>query len=253
MMNKQKALFKYLLRLGDNALIQGHRLSEWCSRGPLLEEDLALTNMALDNIGRAQAILKYASEVEGLGKTEDDLAYKRGEREFYNNLITEMPIGDFAYTIAKHLLIAVFEYYQFTELSKSKDETIAGISAKSLKEVRYHLAHARDWTYRLGKGTEESNTRLQQAFSQLWMYTGELFEMYEEDAIVKTAQIGIDLNELREGYYNMLSAILNDSNIKIPVVDYMQTGSRKGIHTEYLGHILSEMQYLQRAYPDAKW
>ncbi len=253
MMNKQKALFKYLLRLGDNALIQGHRLSEWCSRGPLLEEDLALTNMALDNIGRAQAILKYASEVEGLGKTEDDLAYKRGEREFYNNLITEMPIGDFAYTIAKQLLIAVFEYYQFTELSKSKDETIAGISAKSLKEVRYHLAHARDWTYRLGKGTEESNTRLQQAFSQLWMYTGELFEMYEEDAIVKTAQIGIDLNELREGYYNMLSAILNDSNIKIPVVDYMQTGSRKGIHTEYLGHILSEMQYLQRAYPDAKW
>lgn len=252
-MNKQAALYKYLLRLGDHALIQGHRLSEWCSRGPILEEDLAITNMALDNIGRAQAFLKYAGQVEGLGKTEDDLAYKRGEREFYNSLITELPIGDFAFTIAKQLLIAAFEYFQFVELSKSQDETIAGISAKSLKEVRYHLAHARDWTYRLGKGTEESHARLQLAFDQLWMYTGELFEMYEEDAILEKQGIGIDLNSIKDSYYDLVKSIALDSNIKIPVVDYMQTGSRKGIHTEYLGHILSEMQYLQRAYPDAKW
>ena len=252
-MTKQQALYKYLLRLGDNPLILGHRLSEWCSRGPILEEDLALTNIALDNIGRAQAFLKYAAEVEGLGKTADDLAYKRDERSFYNNLIAELPIGDFAYTIARQLLIAVFEQLQFTDLSKSSNETIAGIAAKSLKEVRYHVAHARDWCYRLGKGTEESHNRLQRAFNELWMYTGELFEMYDEDVIFVFDGVAGDLNTLKIQYYDAVQKILNDSNIQIPVVDYMQTGSRKGIHTEYLGHILAEMQYLQRAYPDATW
>ena len=252
-MTKQQALYKYLLRVGDNPLILGHRLSEWCSRGPILEEDLALTNIALDNIGRAQAFLKYAAEVEGLGKTADDLAYKRDERSFYNNLIAELPIGDFAYTIARQLLIAVFEQLQFTDLSKSSNETIAGIAAKSLKEVRYHVAHARDWCYRLGKGTEESHNRLQRAFNELWMYTGELFEMYDEDVILVFDGVAGDLNTLKIQYYDAVQKILNDSNIQIPVVDYMQTGSRKGIHTEYLGHILAEMQYLQRAYPDATW
>lgn len=252
-MTKQQALYKYLLRLGDNPLILGHRLSEWCSRGPILEEDLALTNIALDNIGRAQAFLKYAAEVEGLGKTADDLAYKRDERSFYNNLIAELPIGNFAYTIARQLLIAVFEQLQFTDLSKSSNETIAGIAAKSLKEVRYHVAHARDWCYRLGKGTEESHNRLQRAFNELWMYTGELFEMYDEDVILVFDGVAGDLNTLKIQYYDAVQKILNDSNIQIPVVDYMQTGSRKGIHTEYLGHILAEMQYLQRAYPDATW
>ncbi len=252
-MTKQQALYKYLLRLGDNPLILGHRLSEWCSRGPILEEDLALTNIALDNIGRAQAFLKYAAEVEGLDKTADDLAYKRDERSFYNNLIAELPIGDFAYTIARQLLIAVFEQLQFTDLSKSSNETIAGIAAKSLKEVRYHVAHARDWCYRLGKGTEESHNRLQRAFNELWMYTGELFEMYDEDVILVFDGVAGDLNTLKIQYYDAVQKILNDSNIQIPVVDYMQTGSRKGIHTEYLGHILAEMQYLQRAYPDATW
>lgn len=252
-MTKQQALYKYLLRLGDNPLILGHRLSEWCSRGPILEEDLALTNIALDNIGRAQAFLKYAAEVEGLGKTADDLAYKRDERSFYNNLIAELLIGDFAYTIARQLLIAVFEQLQFTDLSKSSNETIAGIAAKSLKEVRYHVAHARDWCYRLGKGTEESHNRLQRAFNELWMYTGELFEMYDEDVILVFDGVAGDLNTLKIQYYDAVQKILNDSNIQIPVVDYMQTGSRKGIHTEYLGHILAEMQYLQRAYPDATW
>lgn len=252
-MTKQQALYKYLLRVGDNPLILGHRLSEWCSRGPILEEDLALTNIALDNIGRAQAFLKYAAEVEGLGKTADDLAYKRDERSFYNNLIAELPIGDFAYTIARQLLIAVFEQLQFTDLSNSSNETIAGIAAKSLKEVRYHVAHARDWCYRLGKGTEESHNRLQRAFNELWMYTGELFEMYDEDVILVFDGVAGDLNTLKIQYYDAVQKILNDSNIQIPVVDYMQTGSRKGIHTEYLGHILAEMQYLQRAYPDATW
>jgi ring-1,2-phenylacetyl-CoA epoxidase subunit PaaC len=252
-MTKQEALYKYVLRLGDHALIQGHRLSEWCSKGPILEEDLALTNLALDNIGRAQAFLKYAAELQGLGKTEDDLAYKRGEREFYNSLISELPAGDFAFTIAKQMLISVFEYFQFTALSRSADETIAGIAAKTLKEVRYHMMHARDWCYRLGKGTEESNRRLQNAINELWMYTGDLFEMNDEDKILEVLDIAIDLNEIKAQFNTLVQTILRESDIQIPENGFMQTGSRKGIHTEHLGHILTEMQYLQRAYPDATW
>lgn len=252
-MTKQEALFKYVLRLGDNALIQGHRLSEWCSKAPVLEEDLALTNMALDNIGRAQAFLKYAGEVENKGRSEDDLAYKRAERQFYNNLITELPIGNFAYTMAKQLLLSAFEYFMFTDLCQSKDETLAGISAKTLKEVRYHLAHSRDWCFRLGKGTDESHEKLQHSFNELWMFTGELFEMCEEDELLIREGKAFSLSGIQSQWQELVSSILREANISIPNVDYMQTGSRKGIHTEYLGHLLSEMQYLQRAYPDAIW
>jgi ring-1,2-phenylacetyl-CoA epoxidase subunit PaaC len=252
-MTKKEALFNYLLQLGDNALIQGHRLSEWCSKAPFLEEDLALTNMALDNIGRAQSFLKYAGDIEGIGRTDDDLAYKRGERQFYNHLIYELPIGDFAYTIAKQLIISVFEYFQYTELAQSKDSTITGIASKSLKEIKYHKLHATDWCMRLGKGTDESHQRLQEAFNALWMYTGELFEMYESDAILVTDGIAIDLNIVKMKWKEMIATILKEATIDIPTVDYMQTGSRRGIHTEHLGHLLAEMQYLQRAYPDATW
>lgn len=252
-MTNQEALYQYLLRLGDSGLIQGHRLSEWCSKGPILEEDLAMTNLALDNIGRAQAFLKYAGEVEGNGKTEDDLAYKRGEREFYNHLITELPIGDFAYTVAKQFTIAAFEYFLFTDLCQSKDETIAAISAKAIKEVKYHLTHWREWCYRLGKGTTESNTRLQNAFNDIWMFTGELFEMSEAETLLSQQQIACNTLAFKNDWTAVVQSVLNDSNILIPNSEYMQTGSSQGIHTEYLGHILSEMQYLQRAYPDAKW
>lgn len=252
-MTKQEALFKYLLRLGDNALVQGHRLSEWCSKGPMLEEDLALTNMALDNIGRAQAYLRYAGEVEGKGRTEDDLAYKRGERQFYNNLIVELPIGDFSYTIAKQLVLSAFEFFLFTALSSSKDETLAAISAKTLKEVKYHLTHARDWCFRLGQGTPLSHEKIQQSFNDLWMYTDELFEMTEVDEALLQEGIAVNLSNFYAEWQQMVFGILKDSNVKVPIVDYMQTGSRKGIHTEHLGHLLAEMQYLPRAYPDAQW
>ena len=252
-MNKQEATFRHLLRLGDNALINGHRLSEWCSRGPILEEDLALTNIALDNIGRAEAFLKYAGEVEGKGHSEDYLAYRRGERAYYNNLITELPRGNFAFTIAKQLFIAAFESLFFAALSHSKDETIAGIAAKTLKEVHYHLAHARDWCFRLGKGTELSREKLQTAVDELWEYTGELFEMDEADHILIAEGIAVDLEHLRGSWLEQVAAILNAADIIIPDTDYMQTGSRQGVHTEHLGHILTEMQYLQRAYPDATW
>jgi len=252
-MNNQNNLFKYLLRLGDNALIHGHRLSEWCSKGPTLEEDLALANIALDNIGRAQAFLKYAGEIEGKNRNEDALAYRRGEREFYNNLITELPNGDFAYTIAKMILLSAFEVLLFEKLTSSKDNIVGAIAAKALKESRYHFAHARDWCFRLGKGTELSKQKMQNAIHDVWMYTGELFEMDEVDAQLISNGIAVDLNEIKDAWKSKVESVLTQSEIEIPKVDYMQTGSRKGLHTENLGYILAEMQYLQRAYPDATW
>ncbi len=252
-MTKQEALFSYTLRLGDNALILGHRLSEWSSKGPLLEEDIATTNMALDLIGRADALLKYAAQVEGKGKTEDDLAYRRGEREFLCNLIMQLPNGDFGYTIARQLIVSAFDFCLYEELVKSKDETIAAISAKAIKEVKYHLKFASDWTLRLGDGTEESHQRIQKSFDDIWMYTGELFEMNEVDALLIKEGIAVDLNTLKTRWKKIITEVLLEATLTVPTDAYMQTGSRKGVHTESLGYILAEMQYLQLAYPDAKW
>ncbi len=252
-MKKQEAIYNYALRLGDNSLVLGHRLAELCSKGPILEEDLALTNMALDHIGRAQAFLGYAAQAEGKNKTADDLAYKRGERSFYNNLIMELPDKDFAATIARQLLVSSFEYFLYTELMESKDETIAAISAKAVKEVRYHLAHSSDWTCRLGEGTDLSHEKMQRAINDLWMFTDELFEMNVVDEILIKEGIAIDLNRIKTQWFDHVKEVLDEATLKLPESNYMQTGSRKGIHTEYLGHILSEMQYLQRANPTAQW
>ncbi len=253
-MQQQQALYKYCLRLGDDALIQSYRLSEWCSYAPILEEDLALTNFSLDMIGRAQALLSYAGQIDGNGKSDDDLAYRRGERSFFNRLITEMPNGDFAFTIGKMLLTSAFEYFFYSELCKSKDETLAAIAAKTLKEIKYHLSHAKDWTLRLGDGTEESHYRMQKAIDSLWSYTGEFFVTEDIDAMLADKNIGVDLALVQSNWNNYLSVVLSEATLKMPAAGgHMQSGSQKGIHTENLGHILSEMQYLQRAYPDAKW
>lgn len=252
-MNKQEALYNYALRIGDNALILSQRLSEWCSNAPFIEEDLALTNFALDMIGRAQVTLRYAGELEGKGKTEDILAYRRSERQYYNNQIAEMPNGDFGYTMVRQLFISAFELYFFTELQQSKDATLAAIAAKTLKEVKYHLAHAEDWVIRLGDGTEESHAIVQEAVNKLWMYTGEMFEMDETDKLLLAEGIAVNLEGLRPMWKDHIRGVLNEATLKMPEDGYMQTGSRKGIHTEHLGHLLSEMQYLQRAYPDAQW
>ena len=253
MNEQQTALFRYLLRLADNALIHGQRLSEWCSRGPMLEEDLALTNIALDHIGRAQALLEYASLVEGQGRSADDLAFKRSERQYFNNLMCELPRGDFAFTMMKQAMLSAFEVPLFEALQKSSNEQLAAIAQKSHKEVRYHWQHAYDWCKRLGLGTEESHRRLQDALTGLWMYTGELFEMYEEDAILANIHAAPDLNDIRSIWQKNIMPLINLCELQLPNVDYMQTGSRNGIHTEHLGHLLSEMQYLQRAYPQARW
>ncbi len=252
-MNTKEATYYYCLRLGDNALVLGHRYSEWCSRGPILEEDLALTNISLDLIGRAQAFLSYAAQLQGNGKTADDLAYKRGERLFLNNLMSELPNGDFAFTMARQLLFSAYEYFLYEALAGSKDTQISAIAAKGLPEVNYHLEHASDWALRLGDGTDESHRRYQDAINRLWEYTGELFEMNSVDETLVKAGIVPDLSVIRSKWAARIAELLEPAGISMPDNGFMQTGSREGVHTEHLGHMLSEMQYLQRAYPDATW
>lgn len=252
-METQNPLYTYCLRLADDSLILGHRLSELCSKGPMLEEDLALTNIALDHIGRAQAILKYAAEIDGKGNTEDDIAYRREERAYQNHLIAEQPNGDFAHTIARQLYISLFEMLVYSQLEKNKDVTLAGIASKTLKEIKYHVKHASDWVIRLGDGTAESKQRMQQGLNDLWMYTGELFEMDHIDFLLAKDNIAVDLIPLKTVWEKHLHNIVEEATLEMPNTSYMQSGGHTGIHTENLGHILSEMQYLQRTYPDAKW
>jgi ring-1,2-phenylacetyl-CoA epoxidase subunit PaaC len=252
-MTKQEALFKYTLRLADNALILGHRLSEWSSNAPILEEDLALTNMALDLIGRAQALYKYAALVEGKGRTDDDLVFKRAERQFLNVLLCEQPNGDFAMTIARQIFNSAYELLLLEELSKSKDEMLASLAVKCLKEVKYHWRHAYDWLQRLGDGTEESHRRMQKGIDDLWMFTGELFETDEVETILIAEGIAVDSKALHAKWDITVSDAIKEATLVRPSDGYMQTGGRIGIHTENLGFILAEMQYLPRAYPDAKW
>ncbi|MBK6833657.1 MAG: phenylacetate-CoA oxygenase subunit PaaC [Bacteroidetes bacterium] len=252
-MTKQEALYKYSIRLGDDALILGHRLSELCSRSPFIEEDLALTNISLDLIGRAQALLGFAAEIEGKGKDADFLAYRRPEIEYQNHLLNEQPNGDFAFTIARQFFVSAFEFLFYSELEKSKDANLAAIASKAIKEIKYHQQHAAEWVIRLGDGTEKSHAKMQHAIDELWMWTGELFEMDEVENLLIKEGIGVDLVPLKAAWYNQIQTILTEATLSMPEDGYMQTGGRKGVHTENLGHILSEMQYLQRAYPDATW
>lgn len=252
-MNSKEALFHYCLRLGDTSLILAQRNAEWCGHGPFLEEDLALTNIALDLLGQANSILKYAAQIEGKGRTEDDLAFFRGEREYYNHLITEVPNGDYGKTILRQFLCDAFDFCFYSELVKSKDITLAAIAAKSIKEITYHLRHTSSWIERLGNGTEESHTRMQNALEELWRFTGEMFEMNEVDKILIKEGIAVDLNSIKLKWESKVKEILEHSTLKIPDDVFMQRGSRDAKHTEYLGYILAEMQSLPRALPDAKW
>ena len=252
-MTTQEALFQYILRIGDTNLILGQRLSEWTGHGPFLEEDLALTNIALDITGAAKSFLEYAAKIEDKGRTEDDLAFLRNDRQFFNAQITELPNGDYARTIARQVLVDCFDYYFYQELSKSKDETLAGIAQKSLKEVTYHLRHTSSWLERFGDGTEESHNKVQLALNELWQYTNELFEMNEVDEILIKEGIAVDLNLVKTKWEKHISELAEKATLTIPKNVFMQTGSRKGIHTEHLAFILAEMQALPRMYPDAKW
>lgn len=252
-MTGQDALFEYLLRLGDNALILGHRLSEWCGHSPALEEDLALSNVALDLIGQTQLWLNLAGEVEGKGRDADKLAYLRDARDFRNVLLVEQPNGDFAMTMARQFYFDAWHYLLLRELTSSKDPRIAEIAAKGLKEVTYHLERSRDWVLRLGDGTEESHRRMQTAIDDLWMYTGEMFESDEIDGVMVREGLGSDLATLHEPWLGLVRATAEEATLILPQPGWAQQGGKRGIHSEHLGFILADLQFLQRAYPNATW
>jgi ring-1,2-phenylacetyl-CoA epoxidase subunit PaaC len=251
--SEQRALLNYCIALGDDSLMLGHRLSEWCRNGPFLEEDLALTNVALDFIGRARMFYTYAAEVEGQGRGEDDFAYLRDCREYRNFLINELPNGDFAFTMARQLMIDAFDVGFFTGLAQSSDPTLAAIAAKAIKESRYHLRRSEEWVKRLGDGTIESHERIQTAFNQLWGYAAELFEMAADERQLLEAGIAVDRSALKADWTETIQNILKESTLKIPADDWSIGGGREGIHTEHLGYLLAELQFLQRAYPAQQW
>lgn len=252
-MTSQEAHFQYILRIADNAMILGQRLSEWCGHGPILEQDIALTNFSLDYIGQSRNLYTYAGQLEGQGKTEDDLAFLRNEHEFYNVLLVEQPNGHWGTTITRQFLFDVFNYLFHRELCESSDGQLAAIAAKSLKEISYHLKFSSEWMIRLGDGTEESHNKMQEALDDLWMYTGELFEMDDIDREMLKMDIGVDLNKIKPLYHQKVSQILNEATLTQPEIPWMQSGGKQGRHTENLGHLLAEMQYIQRAYPGLDW
>ncbi|RMG64656.1 MAG: phenylacetate-CoA oxygenase subunit PaaI [Calditrichaeota bacterium] len=250
----QQPLFEYLLRLGDDRLILGHRLSEWCGHGPILEEDIALANLALDCIGQASVLLKEAGTVEGQGRSEDDLAYFRDAIDFRNLLLVELPKGDFGFTIVRQFLFSTFSYFFLEKLQQSAHKPLAGIAAKTFKENLYHLRHSRKWLVVLGDGTEESHQRVQNALDELWGYTEEMFYMDQVDEALMNAGIAVDLQPLKEQWLSMVREALQEATLELPDPDvYQHQGGRTGFHTEHLGHLLAEMQILPRSYPDARW
>jgi ring-1,2-phenylacetyl-CoA epoxidase subunit PaaC len=243
---------KYILRIADTTLILSQRLSEWCSKGPSLEEDIALSNISLDLLGQANGLLEYVSKLNG-EISPDEYAFKRDEREFYNFQICEIENGHFGDTIMRQFLIDIYFKLYYQELEKSKDETLSALATKSLKEVSYHLRHSSNWVIRLGDGTQDSKDKIQKSLNNIWKYTGEFFEMDELDKKMLKEKIGVNNKTLKKDWDKLVDETLIKAKLKRPEDGYMMTGSRKGIHTEMLGKILSEMQFLPRAYPDAKW
>lgn len=251
---KRNELFEYLLRLGDDRLILGHRLSEWCGHAPILEEDIALANIALDCIGQANAFLSLAAEVENKNRTEDDLAYFRDETEFKNLQLVEQPNIDFAYTIARQFFVDTFAVPFYEKLSESVHEELAGIAAKSLKEAKYHLRHSKTWMLRLGDGTEESHKKIQTAVDDLWTYTGELFFENEIDEKLIKEKLIPSAKEIESQWKEEVEKVITEATLKLPEEPNTNLrAGRNGDHTEHLGHILAEMQIVARSHPGAKW
>lgn len=231
----------------------GHRLSEWCGHGPILEEDIALTNIALDLVGEANLLLGRAATAENAGRDADALAFLRDVREYRNALIVELPKGDFGFTVARQFLFSVYALHQWEALSTSADDDLAGIAAKALKETRYHVRHSAEWLVRLGDGTDESHGRVQDALDELWRFTGELFLTDDvEQALVKQ-KLAVDSSSLFDAWKRDVTDVISRATLRMPGDVYMQRGGRSGMHTEHLGVMLAEMQVLPRTYPGAKW
>jgi len=251
---RDAALFEYLCRLGDNTLVLGHRLSEWCGVAPVLEEDIALANIALDLIGQTQMWLGLAAEVEDEGRSADDLAMRRDAWDFRNLLLVEQPNGDFGQTLMRQFLFDAWHLEMLSALSHSSDDRVAGIAAKALKEVTYHLERSGDTVIGLGDGTEESHDRMQSALDRLWPYVGEMFITDDIDTQMRKGGVGPDLDALREAFDAKVTAILTAATLAIPESPFAHQGGKTGLrHTEHLGHMLTQMQWLQRAYPGASW
>jgi len=249
----QAAFFEWLCRVGDNCLILGHRVSEWCGHSPVLEEDIALANQALDLIGQTQFWLGLAAEVEGKGRSADQLAYLRDAAQFRNVLLVERPNGDFGHTLMRQFLFDAWHIELLRALEKSSDARVAEIAAKAVKEVAYHLERSADLVIRLGDGTEESRARMQKALDTLYPYTGELFMADASDEAVVAAGIAPAPASLKAAWDATVSQVLAEATLTHPGETYQHKGGRKGVHSEHLGFILAEMQFLQRAYPGATW
>jgi ring-1,2-phenylacetyl-CoA epoxidase subunit PaaC len=250
---KQQNRIDYILQLADNALIIGHRNSEWCGHGPVLEQDIAISNIALDQIGQARNFYQYAAELKGKGATEDSLAYLREVVEFRNCLITELPNGDWAHTILRQFFFSVYQYFLYQQLQASKDAQLAAIAEKALKEVTYHVRWSSEWVIRLGDGTPESRRRMLEAIEQLWGYTGELYQPAGYEKQAAQDGYGIDLTGIQQAFDRKITAVFEEATLPVPANTFMHTGGKEGRHTEHLGYILTEMQFLQRAYPGAEW
>ncbi|MEN9525749.1 MAG: phenylacetate-CoA oxygenase subunit PaaC [Bacteroidota bacterium] len=243
-----KATLDYILHLADNALILGQRNAEWCGHGPVLEQDIAISNISLDLIGQARSFYQYAAELKGSGTTEDDLAYLRDERQFRNILLVEQPKGDWAFTTLRQFLFSSYQQLLFQKLTTHTDERVAAIAEKTLKEVNYHVRWSSEWVIRLGDGTEESRSRILNALASIWTFTGEMFmpESFETTS-------GIVVAELETSWKEKIKTSFAEANIDVPENTFMRSGGKKGIHSEHLGFILAEMQYLQRSYPGCEW
>ena len=246
-------LVLYVLRRADDALILGHRLSEWCGHAPMMEEDMAIANMGLDLLGQARELYSDAAKVEGKDNDEDKLAYLRDVRQYRNLLLLEQPNGDFARTMTRQFFYAAFSDLYWRAMMNSRDATLAAVAAKSEKESAYHLRHSSEWMVRLGDGTDESHRRAQTAVDDLWAFTGEMFAVDDSERGLIDAGIAVDPETLRASWLQTVSRVLDEATLARPQNDWMQQGGRDGRHSEHLGHLLSELQSMQRAFPGATW
>lgn len=251
---KQQAFFEYLLRLADDRLILGHRLSEWCGHGPMLEEDIALSNCALDLIGHAADLYEYAAEVEGDERHRDDIVYFRNDVEYKNTKLVELPKGDFGFTMARQFLFSSYSNLLYEALSETDDDQFSGMIQKHHKEIEYHQRHSSEWVLRLGDGTEESHNRIQSSFDELWTYTDGLFYSDQIDKVLIENDLGVDFSSFKDEWKQTVTETLEEATLAVPDWDqFMASGGRNGRHTEHLGHLLAEMQHLRRSYPDGDW
>lgn len=250
---KNETLYQYILCIADNSLILGQRLGELCGHGPSLETDIAITNISLDLIGQTRSYYQYAARIVDEEKTEDDIAFLRLEREYKNVLLVEQPNTHFGYVMARQFLFDVYHLMFLEKLQYSKDDQLVAVAKKGIKEVSYHKRFSSDWVKRLGDGTEESHQKMQEAVDDLWRFTNELFLMTDAEKTMAANGIGVDIAQLKEEYYKEVSDVLKEATLTVPENTYFTKGGKEGIHTEHMGYILSELQYMQRTYPNMTW